>query len=67
MNRLATEDGPAGDATCVFPFSRFSWFVSDVVVFGLYSYCTYMVGMMNYGLQLLNWWKLHELENGIGG
>jgi len=36
MNRLAAEDGPPGDATCVFSFSRFGWFVSDAVVFGLY-------------------------------
>ena len=54
MNRLAAEGAPPGDATCVFPFSRFCWFVSDVLVFGLYSYCTYMVAMMNYGLHLLN-------------
>jgi len=33
MNRLAAEDGPPGDATCVFPFSRFEWFVSDAMVF----------------------------------
>jgi len=50
MNRLAIEDGPPGDATCVFSFSHFGWFVSDVVVFGLYFYCTYLIGMMNYGI-----------------
>jgi len=50
MNRLAAEGGPLGDATCVFPFSHFGWFVSDAVVFGLYFYCTYLIGMMNYGI-----------------
>jgi len=50
MNRLAVEDGPPGDATCVFLFFHFGWFVSDAVVFGLYFYCTYLIGMMNYGI-----------------
>jgi len=50
MNRLAAEGGPPGDATCIFPFSCFGWFVSDAVVFGLYFYCTYLIGMMNYGI-----------------
>ena len=50
MNRLAAEDGSPGDATCVFSFSRFGWFVRDAAVFGLYFYCTYLIGMMNYGI-----------------
>ena len=33
MNRLAAEDGQPGDTTCVFPLSRFDWFVSDAVIF----------------------------------
>jgi len=52
MNRLAAEGGPPGDATCIFPFSRFGWFVNDVVVFGLYFYCTYLIGMMNVGMKV---------------
>jgi len=31
-------------------FFHFGWFVSDAVVFGLYFYCTYLIGMMNYGI-----------------
>ena len=34
---------------------------------GWCSYCIYMNCMTNYGLQFLNWWKLHELMNGIEG
>jgi len=33
MNRLAVENGPPSDATCVFLFSRFDWCVSDAMVF----------------------------------
>jgi len=50
MNRLAAKDVPPGDATCVFSFCHFGWFVSDVVVFGLYFYCIYSIGMMYYGI-----------------
>jgi len=48
--RLRVARQPPGDATCVFLFFRFGWFVSDVVVFGLYFYCTYLIAMIDYGI-----------------
>jgi len=60
--RLAAGSDLSGAILLLLFFFSLGWLVSDVV-FGLNSYCTYINCMMNYCLQWLNWWKLHELEN----
>ena len=50
-NRLAAHELSPGVALLMLFFLHFDWLVSDVVVFGLNSYCTYINCMMNYCLQ----------------